>query len=489
VSANPSRVASRTELTASFRDPAGSLFIREGRVLRIVSPAGQRDALAFLNSRGGRKAMESGRVVRSEALEDSRTTKLLREPSIRSLFETIEGAIIVEHERIPFPSFPYEWPPEMLHAAGTLTLDLAQELLNEGLGLKDATPYNVLFRGPEPVFIDLLSFEKRDPRDAAWLAYAQLVRTFLLPLIANRQFGFSLDQILTTRRDGLEPEDVYQWLGLSQKIRPPFLSLVSMPKWLTARHDPDDTNIYKKHALRNPEKARFILDALMNRIRRGLQKLEPRPGKKSTWSDYMGENNNYTAGHFDAKQQFVAGIVREFAPKRVLDVGCNTGHFSAIAARGGASVVAIDYDPVVLGDVWRMARAQKLDIQPLAVNLTRPTSGIGWRNRECPSFLDRATGAFDGLLMLAVIHHMLVTERIPLPDILEMASELTTGLAVIEFIAPEDSMFRRLVRGREELHKDLNNVMFENLAGRYFHIVRVQHEQGTSRWLYALRKK
>jgi SAM-dependent methyltransferase len=227
----------------------------------------------------------------------------------------------------------------------------------------------------------------------------------------------------------------------------------------------------------------------MNRIRRGLQKLEPRPGKKSTWSDYMGENNNYTAGHFDAKQQFVAGIVREFAPKRVLDVGCNTGHFSAIAARGGASVVAIDYDPVVLGDVWRMARAQKLDIQPLAVNLTRPTSGIGWRNRECPSFLDRATGAFDGLLMLAVIHHMLVTERIPLPDILEMASELTTGLAVIEFIAPEDSMFRRLVRGREELHKDLNNVMFENLAGRYFHIVRVQHEQGTSRWLYALRKK
>jgi SAM-dependent methyltransferase len=262
-----------------------------------------------------------------------------------------------------------------------------------------------------------------------------------------------------------------------------------MPKWLTARHDPDDTNIYKRQTLGDPEKARFILDALMNRIRRGLQKLEPRPGKKSTWSDYMGENNNYTAAHFDAKQQFVADIVREFAPKRVLDVGCNTGHFSAIAARGGASVVAIDYDPVVVGDVWRMARAQKLDIQPLAVNLTRPTSGMGWRNREWPSFLERATGAFDGVLMLAVIHHMLVTERIPLPDILEMASELTTDLAVIEFIAPEDSMFRRLVRGREELHKDLNNTMFENLASRYFDIVRVQREQGASRWLYAMRKK
>ena len=52
-----------------------------------------------------------------------------------------------EHERIPFPSFPYEWPPEMLEAAGSLTLDLAEAALEEGFGLKDATPYNVLFRG------------------------------------------------------------------------------------------------------------------------------------------------------------------------------------------------------------------------------------------------------------------------------------------------------------------------------------------------------
>jgi hypothetical protein len=30
--------------------------------------------------------------------------------------------------------------------------------LREGFGLKDATPYNVLFRGAQPVFVDLLSF-------------------------------------------------------------------------------------------------------------------------------------------------------------------------------------------------------------------------------------------------------------------------------------------------------------------------------------------
>ena len=74
-----------------------------------------------------------------------------------------------------------------------LTLRLALDLLPEGFGLKDATPYNVLFRGPDPVFVDALSIERRDAGDPTWLAYAQFVRTFVLPLVANRRFGLPLD--------------------------------------------------------------------------------------------------------------------------------------------------------------------------------------------------------------------------------------------------------------------------------------------------------
>jgi SAM-dependent methyltransferase len=476
-------------LVISFRDPAGSLFALDGRILRVVNPTGQADARAFLGSKRGQQFMAKGQVAKSEVLDERRAAEVLQNPKIRSLYDTLQGVMVIEHERIPFPSFPYEWPPEMLHAAGMLTLDLAQELLKDGLGMKDGTPYNVLFRGPEPVFIDLLSFESRDAGDPTWLPYAQFVRTFLLPLLANKYFGFALDQILTTRRDGLEPEDVYRWLKMGQRFRPPFLSLVSMPKWLAAKHNPDDDSIYRKKTLGDPEKARFILNSMFNGLRKKLEALAPSTGKKSTWSDYMGANNNYTQAHFDAKQKFVKDAMTEFQPKRVLDIGCNTGHFSAIAARSGASVVSVDYDPVVLGDVWRNARAEKLDILPLAVNLTRPTPGLGWRNQECASFLDRASGAFDGVLMLAVIHHMLVTERVPLADIMDMAAELTRDLVIVEFIAPDDSMFRRLSRGRDALHKDLNADVFESTVRRHFEIVRTQHLEGTSRWLYALRKK
>jgi SAM-dependent methyltransferase len=481
--------ASSPALTASFRDPAGSLFGYKGRVLRVVNRVGVADLEAFLASPSGQKLMAGGSVVRTRELDGAERDHLLDDPAVRELYQARGGRMILEHERIDFPSFPYEWTAGMLHAAGLLTLDLAQALLADGLGLKDGTPYNVLFRGPEPVFIDVLSFERRSAGDATWLPYAQFVRTFLLPLLANRAYGLGLDQILTTRRDGLEPEEVYRWSRPLQRLKPPFFSLVSMPTWLGGKHKQDDHSIYRKKLLDDPEKARFILDTVLNGLRRTLKRLQPAEGAHSVWSDYMTVNNNYTADHFQAKQRFVGDALAEFPARSVLDVGCNTGHFSAIAARSGARVVAVDYDPVVLGAVWRQARAEKLDILPLAVNLTRPSPGTGWRNQECSSFLDRARGKFDAVLMLAVIHHMLVTERVPLADIIDLAAELTTDLLIIEYVAPDDSMFQRLTRGREELHQDLTADLFENLCRRHFDIVRVQHVEGSTRRLYLLRKR
>jgi SAM-dependent methyltransferase len=228
---------------------------------------------------------------------------------------------------------------------------------------------------------------------------------------------------------------------------------------------------------------------LLKGLGRQLEKVRPAAGKKSVWSAYMTSNNNYSAEHLAAKKGFVEWALSDFRPTRVLDVGCNTGFFSARAAEAGARVVGIDYDPVVVGETWRMARERRLDILPLVVSLTRPTPGIGWRNRECPSFLDRARGAFDAVLMLAVVHHMLVTERVPLADIVDLAAELTTDLLIIEFISPEDSMFLRLTRGREELHRGLDSTVFENACKRRFEIVRSEHLEGTSRWLYAMKKR
>jgi SAM-dependent methyltransferase len=474
---------------SSFRDPAGQLFRLNGCVLRLVRSAGIQDVTAFLHSSVGQQLLQTGRVVGTEILDAARAQAALALSQGRALAVSLHGALVLQHERIPFPSFPYEWPPEMLHTAGMLTLDLAQELLPEGLGLKDGTPYNVLFRGPRPVFVDLLSFERREPGDPAWLPYAQFVRTFLLPLLAHRHFGVPLAQSLLTRRDGLEPEEMYRWLTLWQKVRLPFLTLVSIPTWLTARRSQDDATLYRRRSLQNTEQARFIVGALLRRLRRTLQALTPLSCRRSDWSEYMASQQHYTPEQLSAKQSFVAHVLEECSPRHVLDAGCNTGYFSTLAARSGASVIAIDADPVVVGQVWRHACAEGLDIQPLVVNLTRPTPGVGWCNQECASFLERARGRFDAVFMLALIHHLLVTERIPLSHIMALAADLTRDLLVIEFIAPHDPMFRRLTRGRDALYQDLTPVLFESVCGQHFDIVRAQPLAGTSRHLYLLRKK
>jgi len=475
---------------SSFRDPGGILLPYQGRILRLVNGSGLEDLHAFLNSKAGDFYTANGGVVRTTVLSEQEKRELLRDPALRAVSEDLgEVAEILEHERIPFPSFPYEWAPEMLEAAGHLTLSLARKCLSEDLGLKDATPLNVLFRGTEPVFIDVLSFERREPGDPRWLPYAQFVRTFLLPLMASRHFGLPIAQSLLTRRDGLEPEELYRWLGPVDRLRPRFLSNVSIPVWLGARHNRHDTTIYEGKRVDDPEKARFIVDSLLRRLQKTLRSVAPPNEQRSTWSGYMTGNNNYSQQQFEAKQLFVSDVLKEFPPSTVLDVGCNTGVFSTLAARQGASVVAIDYDPVVTGQVWRRARADKLNILPLVVDLTRPTPAVGWRNNEWPSFLERASGRFDTVLMLAVIHHMLVTERVPLPEIMSMAAQLTTNLVIVEFIEPEDSMFRQLARGRDHLHRDLTPAHFEQVCQREFQIVRSMRLPGAHRSIYLLQKK
>jgi hypothetical protein len=151
--------------------------------------------------------------------------------------------------------------------------------------------------------------------------------------------------------------------------------------------------------------------------------------------------------------------------------------------------VAIDLDPVCVGRIWRRACDQNLDILPLVVNLARPTPATGWRNAESLSFLDRARGGFGGVLMLALLHHLLVTERIPLAEILTLAAELTTDVLVLEFVHPRDAMFRRLTRGRDSLHASLDEKKFEAACAGHFQIIRSLSLPGTQRTLYCLRKK
>lgn len=155
--------SSPSNANGTFRDPCGRLYRNGDRVLREVSFDYEESVLAWLRSPLAQRWIQQGRLVP--------TTIIASEPG---------SGVLIEHERIPFPTFPWEWTPSQWVDAAKLTLDLCEEALDEGYILKDATPLNILFSGPHAVFVDVLSFENRDLQTPLWLAYAQFVRTFLV---------------------------------------------------------------------------------------------------------------------------------------------------------------------------------------------------------------------------------------------------------------------------------------------------------------------
>jgi len=359
--------------------------------------------------------------------------------------------------------------------------------MRAGFALKDATPYNVIFDGCRPVFVDLLSFRRRDPREAVWQPYGQFVRTFVLPLLANRYFGLRTDEILLTHRDGLEPERLWAIAPAYRLLLAPFFSTVTLPVLLGRRKGGGGAEQYRVRHARDEQEARFLLESLFARADRLVRRVgKPRRGSQAL--QYMDSEHPYAVEEFARKERFVASALERYLPRRVLDVGCNTGHFSHLAARTAARVVAIDREEAAIDSLWRSACQTAPAILPLVIDIGRPPGACGWQNAECPSFLDRARGSFDCVLMLALIHHLLVNERAPLSWILQLASELTTNLAIVEYIAPEDANFRKIARGRDALHRDLTEENFELAAARWFEIAGAARVSATRR-IYLLRKK
>src|SRR6185369_537358 len=340
-----------TDLATSFRDPQGVCCRVGERVLRFITGERVADFELFLKTSVARDFAARRQLASTWRLAEPEVATLRHSKDLQPFFRSNSSEAVFEHERIPFPSYPYEWPLEMLWEAGRLTLELAGRSLAEGYGLKDATPYNILYRGSEPVFIDLLSFESREPGDSVWRPYAQFVRTFILPLLCAREWGIPLASILMAKRDGLEPQEVYRLCGPMERVRPPFLSLVSIPAWLSSKPPSKGKQLFRPRVLADPAKARFILESLLSRLGRTLESLKPPAHTKSVWSGYMAVNS-YDTQAFAAKEHFVDAVLQEFKPGRVLDVGANTGHFSLRAAQAGAEIVAVDSDPACVGQIW-----------------------------------------------------------------------------------------------------------------------------------------
>ncbi len=358
----------------------------------------------------------------------------------------------LQHPRIDPVSYPWEWTPAQWRSAAELTLRVARRAIESGWTLKDATPLNILFSGARPILVDVLSFERRDPHSAVWLAYGQFVRTFLLPLVAARYLGWPLQATLFAR-DGYEPAQLYESLPLRRRISPDLLDVITLAVRFEKRGSkPAKANTPKPT---DPDLARHILLKRIARLEKQIRRTAD-ARSRSQWSEYTRTATHYRAADHDEKQEFVTDVLQRCSPGEVLDIGANTGTYSFIAAGKGAKVVAIDSDAAALEILGQRAFNENLPITTLVANIARPTPAAGWRNREQLSLLDRLTRKFDLVLMLAVVHHLILREQLPLKHIGELCASLTRRWLVLEWVPPSDPMYQEWLRGRDDLYGHLS---------------------------------
>jgi 2-polyprenyl-3-methyl-5-hydroxy-6-metoxy-1,4-benzoquinol methylase len=469
----------------SLRDPDGRLHMVDGRVIRWVKELKSETFNNFLRSDFVDANVSNGKLVQTNALASEEGETIRQHLLSKSLDGGEIAGSVYEHNRLEFISYPYEWPASMFLSAARLTLDLARDAMKSGYRMKDATPYNVLFEGPRPVFVDALSFEERPAGDPIWAAEGQFLRMFLLPLLAERDFSLEASSLLALHRDGVQPDVLYQMYGKTELFSPSVLRYVALPVWLAKKAD--DPTFYDQKLLENTDRADFIYQQIFKRLHKAVNAVAPKSTGRSHWVDYMS-GLSYSDDGFSQKEQFVSRALEAIKPKRVMDVGANTGHFSFLAARAGASVLSMDFDAKSVDAIWHQANEEGLNILPLMQNIADPSPAMGWRNHETKSFLERASGNFDLVMMLAVIHHLMLTNGIPLEEVVDLASELSRDYCIIEYVGAEDPMRQRLRRGRAEIDNSITRERFEAACSKKFVIEKSENVTGSDRVLYLLKK-
>jgi SAM-dependent methyltransferase len=432
----------------TFRDPAGSLVLERDRAVRTIRPEFRERVFEFLNSPFYRRVVEHGDIVSSDIEDDG-------------------SALVLIHPRVRIVTYPWEWTAFQWMAAADLTLRLCDEALGDGWILKDATPLNVLFVGARPVLVDVLSFERRNPGSAIWLAYGQYVRTFLLPLLMKKMLRWPLE-LTAFKRDGYEPAELYEAMGWMERLSPAALWPVTIPALLDRRKGADAA-AQRKQPTRDPELTLHTLKRTIAGLRKRTKAAAPKSAN-SEWAEYTSTNLHYTAEQSEQKRIWIRGVLDELQPSTVLDVGANTGEFSALAAQTGAEVVALERDADAAERIAQRSAARNLKIQAIHADLARPTPAVGWENRESSALLSRLEQQSEMVMMLAVIHHLLLLEQIPLRAVLSLCHRLTRRWLVVEWVPATDPMFVSLMRGRDDLYGSLSENDLVNACQGLFKI-------------------
>jgi len=450
----------------SYRDIAGTVYRVDDRILRTVGDGAAADFDLLRDSGLLDDLTADGSLVRADPVDPA------------DLGTLAEGArYVLQHPRLPFVSYPYEWSFEQLKCAALHHLDVHLSAFERGLTLSDASAYNVQFMGAQPTFIDTLSFRRY--RDGEfWTGYRQFCEQFLNPLLLRALLGVPHNDWYRGGFEGIRAADLRRMLPLRRCLSwRVLLHVVLHAAFGSAGFGGQDIEGSSRKARRLPAAS---YKNMLTGLRSWIAKLEPADRRPSFWRDYEAFRT-YSSAEAEAKKAFVSRFIHARQPAMVWDIGCNAGEFSLAALDAGAGyVVGWDTDLGALDMAFRRSKERGARFTPLYGDAANPSPAQGWGQAERGGWSER--GPADAILGLAVVHHLAIGRNVPLSKV----GAMLTGLGrsgVVEFVEKDDPQVKRMLSLREDIFPDYSLAAFLAAIESHARIVERQTLQPTGRTL------
>ncbi len=449
---------------SSFRDISGYLFYEDGRLLRQINQEG-RDDYVLLHKSGLYDVLTAkGWLIPHREIDSH--------PGASPL-----AYMVIQPDKVDNISYPYEWCFSQLKDAALLTLRIQKAAVKHGMWLKDASAYNVQFHHGKPVFIDTLSFTRYE-KGKPWPAYRQFAEHFLAPLALMSYAHPDMNRLLALYLDGIPLDRVVALLPARARWRFSLWMHIYLHARAQIKHEGNST---KTSQSKLSEKSLFNLLESLGHAVQGLR-LKTR---KSQWADYYSFTN-YSGEAFDQKKSLVSDFLKRLNPRKLWDLGANTGEFTRIASALGVNCVAFDVDPLAVEAFYlQNKQSSTTNTLPLVMDLTNPSPAIGWANKERTALFARDLP--DTLLVLALIHHLAISNNLPFKKIAAFFAQLAPSL-IIEFVPKADSQVQKLLMCREDVYPQYDVLHFEQAFSTYYEIPDKQPIAGTQRTLYLMKR-
>jgi len=409
----------------SGADEVGILFHRKGRLFRAIN----HEFVEHIRS-----------IFSCGLIEELINLRLI--PRTWVISDVLEGFdLVLEHEVIQPISYPREWSFSMLRDAALTELKVNLICQKYGYQLKDSHPNNIVFDGTHPLFVDVGSIVKVDPGIIGWRAYENFLRSYYYALkIWKDGNGYIGRRALIGSEIESMPHEtflIYQY-PILRKLNLRYISRVVR---LYFR--------YRKISLIPSERLKsrigglagvlllFLRDnGLLPFLRVNLSSLIRKISNFSCkayptgWEHYHDEIAEiYAKGEIYPRFERIVEIINKYKIKTVLELAGNAGFLSRMIIKkcNVKKAICTDYDERAVDQMYTLAKDASIQLTPAILNFVVSTSV------SCEIPLPERY-ASEAVLALAVTHHLLLTQKVPVDYIFKTLSLYSTKYVFIEFM-------------------------------------------------------